>query len=118
MKECLPEVSEVRLSNRLVDDPVTLVAGEGLSFEMEKVYTVMAEQSGETQMANLMKASRILEINPDNRIWALLRADYPSNKEEVKKIAEVLYDQACLIAGFAIKDPIEYSRKVAALLAK
>ena len=37
MKESLGgEVSEVRLSNRLVDDPVMLVAGDGLSFEMEK----------------------------------------------------------------------------------
>ena len=118
MKECLPEVSEVRLSNRLVDDPVTLVAGEGLSFEMEKVYSVMAEQAGETQMAQMMKASRILEINPDNRIWALLRSEFATNKDEVKEIAQVLYDQACLIAGFAIKDPVEYSRKVTALLAK
>lgn len=37
MKESLhDQVAEVKLSNRLIDDPVCLTAGEGLSFEMEK----------------------------------------------------------------------------------
>ncbi len=115
MKECLPEVSEVRLSNRLVDDPVALVAGNGLSFEMEKVFEAMAAQSGE-QMPP-MKAERILEINPDNAIWTRLKVEYAANKDVVKDYAQVLYDQALLIEGFAIKDPIEYSRLVSKLLA-
>lgn len=115
MKECLPEVSEVRLSNRMSDDPVMLVAGEGLSFEMEKVYNVMAAQSGQPDLG--IKASRILEINPDNQIWNVLKADFVTDKDKVKDIAEILYDQACLIEGFAIKDPVEYSRKITALLA-
>ena len=115
MKECLPEVSEVRLSNRLVDDPVALVAGNGLSFEMEKVFEAMTAQSGE-QMPP-MKAERILEINPDNAIWTRLKVEYAANKDVVKDYAQVLYDQALLIEGFAIKDPIEYSRLVSKLLA-
>jgi molecular chaperone HtpG len=93
-----------------------LVAGEGLSFEMEKVYTVMAQQSGEEGLASMMKANRILEINPDNKIWAVLRTEFSTDKAKVKELAEVLYDQACLIEGFKIKDPVEYSRKVIALL--
>lgn len=116
MKEALPEVSEVRLSSRLVDDPVMLVAGEeGLSFEMEKLFNMMAEQ-GEEQPVAGMQAKRILEINPDVKVWAVLRANYATDKEKVKEIAQVLYDQACLIAGFPIKDPIEFSRRVANLL--
>lgn len=115
MKSVLPEVSEVRLSNRLVDDPVMLVAGDGMSFEMEKVFNLMAEQSGEKPVTG-MQAARILEINPDNALWNVLRADFATDKERVKEITEVLYDQACLIAGFAIKDPAAYARKVASLL--
>lgn len=117
MNEALPEVSEVRLSNRLVDDPVMLVAGDGLSFEMEHLFGMFAEQAGEAPMDGL-KASRILEINPNNPIWTVLRADFATDKDAVKDIAEVLYDQACLIQGFAIKDPVEYSRKISALLAR
>ena len=40
------------------------------------------------------------------------------NKDKVKEVAEVLYDQACLIEGFAIKDPIAYSKKICELLVK
>jgi molecular chaperone HtpG len=117
MKDSLDgEVNEVRLSNRLVDDPVTLVAGDGLSFEMEKVYQAMAAQSGEENFSGI-KATRILEINPNNKIFNTLSEAYAAgNKEKVKEIAEVLYDQALLIEGFKIKDPIEYSKKVVALL--
>lgn len=115
MKESLPEVSEVRLSSRLVDDPVMLVAGDGMSFEMERVFNVMAAQSGDETIPG-MKASRILEINPSSKIWALLKADFVTDKDKVKDLSEVLYDQACLIEGFAIKDPIEYARKVTQLL--
>ncbi len=117
MKSVLPEVSEVRLSNRLVDDPVLLVAGDGLSFEMEKMFNLMAEQSGQKPVEGI-QASRILEINPQNRIWARLRAEFATDKEKVKDIAEILYDQACMIEGFAIKDPAAYTRKVASLLAE
>lgn len=116
MQESLPEVKEVRLSNRMTDDPVMLVAGDGLSFEMEKVFATMAAQSGDDNMP-AMKADRILEINPDNRIWSILRTAWASDKDRVKAIAEVLYDQALLIEGFPISDPIAYSRKVADLLA-
>lgn len=116
MQESLPEVKEVRLSNRMTDDPVILVAGDGLSFEMEKVFATMAAQSGDDNMP-AMKADRILEINPDNRIWSILRTAWASDKDRVKAIAEVLYDQALLIEGFPISDPIAYSRKVADLLA-
>lgn len=117
IKESLPEVKEVRLSSRLIDDPVMLVAGDGMSFEMERVFNVMAAQSGEEPIPG-MKADRILEINPSSKIWALLKTDYAADKEAVKDLAQVLYDQACLIEGFPIKDPIEYARKVAALLTK
>lgn len=115
MKDVLPEVSEVRLSNRLVDDPVMLVAGDGLSFEMEHIFDVFAKQAGEDTNPGL-QASRILEINPNNPIWNVLRTEYVTDKDKVKEIAQILYDQACLIQGFAIKDPVEYSRKVASLL--
>ena len=37
-------------------------------------------------------------------------------EEKVKEVAEVLYDQALLIEGFPIEDPIAYSRKICELL--
>ena len=115
MKEALPEVSEVRLSARLADDPVMLVAGNGLSFEMEKVYAAMAAQQ-DSGMPPL-KADRSLEVNPDSKIFALLKNTWQSDPEKAKAITEVLYDQALLIEGFPVKDPIDYARKVTELIA-
>ena len=113
MKESLQDkVSEVKLSNRLSEDPVCLTAGEGLSFEMEKVF---ANMPGDNPMGE-MKATRILEINPDHPIFATLKDLYAKDKEKVKEVADVLYDQALLIEGFAIEDPIAYSRKICELL--
>lgn len=113
MKEALgDEVAEVKLSNKLTEDPVCLTAGEGISFEMEKVFANMPNQSP------MPKATRILEINPNHPIFETLKTLYASDKDKVKEVTEVLYDQACLIEGFAIKDPIAYSKKICELLVK
>ncbi|MDO4480331.1 MAG: molecular chaperone HtpG [Erysipelotrichaceae bacterium] len=112
MKDSLEEVSEVRLSSKLIDDPVCLTAGEGISFEMERVFNNMPDNPMP------MKADRILEINPKHPIFERLKELYTDDKDKVKEVAEVLYDQACLIEGFPIKDPIAYSRKICELLVK
>lgn len=114
MKDALKdEVAEVKISNRLSDDPVCLTAGEGVSFEMEKVFANMPEGNG--PMGG-MKAERILELNPNHPIFQTLKTLFTSDKEKVKEVAEVLYDQALLIEGFPIEDPIAYSRKICELL--
>lgn len=114
MKDALKdEVAEVKISNRLSDDPVCLTAGEGISFEMEKVFANMPEGNG--PMGG-MKAERILELNPNHPIFQTLKTLFTSDKEKVKEVAEVLYDQALLIEGFPIEDPIAYSRKICELL--
>ncbi len=113
MKDSLNgEVAEVKLSNRLSEDPVCLTAGEGLSFEMEKVF---ANMPGDNPMGP-MKATRILEINPNHPIFDTLTSLYGKEDEKVKEITSVLYDQALLIEGFTIQDPIAYSRKICELL--
>lgn len=112
MKDSLEEVSEVRLSSKLIDDPVCLTDGEGISFEMERVFNNMPDNPMP------MKADRILEINPKHPIFERLKDLYTDDKDKVKEVAEVLYDQACLIEGFPIKDPIAYSRKICELLVK
>ena len=56
------EVSEVKISERLVDSPVCLVSGDGISFEMEKALS-------QNPMGNNLKAQRILEINPNHELF-------------------------------------------------
>ncbi len=114
MKEALGDkAAEVRLSNKLSEDPVVLTAGEGISFEMERVFAAMPQ---EDNFMGPMKATRILEINPNHPIFNTLKKLYETDKDKVKEVTEVLYDQALLIEGFPIEDPIAYSKKICELL--
>ncbi len=112
MKEALKDnVKEVRISSRLKDDPVCIVADEGLSLDMERYMAndPMNPNSG-------MKAVKILEINPDHAIFGKLKDVYSSDPQKLAEYAEVLYDQALLIQGLPIDDPVEYAKKITALM--
>ena len=76
--EVIEKVKEVKLSTRLVDDPVCLSADEGMSFEMEKVLSAMPDGNPYG-----MKATRILEINPSHPIFTALQNVYAKDKERI-----------------------------------
>ncbi len=88
------KVSDVIVSSRLKSHPVCLSAGEGMSFEMEKVLSAMPEGNPYG-----LKATRILEINPNHAIFGALQKLYAKDKEKVKDYADLLYEQALLIVG-------------------
>ncbi|MCI6271593.1 MAG: molecular chaperone HtpG [Erysipelotrichaceae bacterium] len=104
-------VKDVRISSRLKNNPVCLVSEEGLSIEMEKVLALNPNGSD-------VKATKILEINPNHEIFKTLQDVYSNNPELIKDYAEVLYDQALLIEGLTIKDPVSYANKVCDLMIK
>lgn len=108
LKEALKDqVVDVRLSSRLKSHPVCLVADEGISLEMEKVLAQMPDAN------NQVKAKRILELNSDHPlIEALSKVD----SDRVSSYAKLLYNQALLIEGFTIEDPIEFSNSMAQLM--
>lgn len=111
LKETLKdEVDDVTLSTRLVNHPVCLVSEEGVSFEMEKVLNAIPDQ-GER-----VKAKRILEINPDHPLLEALERVHQEKPNELGDFATILYDQACLIEGLPIKDPVTFSKRVADLM--
>lgn len=103
MKDALEgKVSEVRLSQRLVSHPVCLSANGPLSIEMEKVLNTMPA-------AEKVSAEKVLEINPDHPIFERLKALHGQDDERLKKYARLLYDQARLIEGLPIEDPVEFA---------
>ena len=103
VKETLGEkVTEVKASARLKTHPVCLSSGEGLTFEMEKYFAAV-----QPEMA--MKAKRILEINVDHPAFAALETARITDPERAKKYAQVLYNQALLIAGLPLEDPSGYT---------
>lgn len=105
------KVKDVIVSKRLVDSPVCLVSGEGLSFEMEKV---LAQNKGNGEV----KAEKILEINPHHPIFNSLKSLYETNKDELSNYADLLLDQAMLIEGMTLQDPVGFSNKMCELMIK
>lgn len=108
LKDALKDqVVDVRLSSRLKSHPVCLVADEGISLEMEKVLAQMPDAN------NQVKAKRILELNSDH---PLIDALSTVDSDKVSSYAKLLYNQALLIEGFTIEDPIEFSNSMAQLM--
>ena len=105
------EVSDVKLSERLVDSPVCLVSGEGISFEMEKALSQNPNGNG-------LKATRILEINPNHDLFLAIEKAYETSPETLKQYAKLLLNQALLIEGMPISDPQEFSKMMCDLMIK
>ena len=116
MKDALGEkVTAVRLPERLKSHPVCLSADGGMSLEMEKVLNAMP---GAVPDGQKVKAQRVLEINPAHPIFARLQKLFAENPEQVKEYAGLLYDQALLIEGMPIEDPVAFSNAVCKLMAE
>ena len=103
IKEALGDkVTEVKASTKLKTHPVCLSSGEGITFEMEKYFTAVQPDLN-------MKAKRILEVNVDHPAFLAFETARIVEPEKAKKYAQILYNQACLIAGLPIDDPSAYT---------
>ncbi|MGN1181592.1 MAG: molecular chaperone HtpG [Faecalibacillus sp.] len=110
LKEALKDqVVDVKISNRLKTHPVCLVSDQGVSFEMEKVLNAMPDGQN-------VKAGRILEINPNHDIFKAMQNVQAQHPEKIDDYASILYDQALLIEGFTIDNPVEFSNKICRLM--
>ena len=112
MKEALGDkVEAVRLSTRLKSHPVCLSSEGPLSLEMEKVLSAMPGAEGAP------KSQKVLEINADHPIFATLQSlQEKGETEKLGKYAGILYDQALLIEGLPIEDPVAYAQAVCELM--
>jgi peptidyl-prolyl cis-trans isomerase B (cyclophilin B) len=88
-----------------VENPLSHTRG-AISIEMEKVLS--ATPDGQNA-----KAEKVLEINTDHALFARLQA---AEDEQLKTYAEVLYNQALLIEGLPIEDPVAYANAIWTLL--
>ena len=110
IKETLGDkVSQVVVSKKLKSHPVCLTAQGGISFEMEKYFSVVQPESG-------MKAQRVLEINMSHPAVKALKDKVTTNIEEAKKYVQLLYSQSLLIAGLPLENPSEYTDLVCSLM--
>ena len=99
------KVKAVRLSSRLKNHAVCLTSDGQISLEMEKVLNAMPDNPG-------VKAEKILEINPNHEVFTSLVNAYEQDKEKLDLYTKLLYNQALLIEGLAIEDPVEFTNDI------
>lgn len=104
------KVKQVKLSQRLKTHPVCITSEGMLSVEMEKVLSAMPGEQG-------AKAEKILEINSSHPIFGKLQSLFESDKDKVAEYADILYQQALLIEGMPIENPVEFTNKLCEIMA-
>lgn len=106
LKETLGDkVTEVKATTRLKSHPVCISSAGELSLEMEKVLNAMPNDQK-------VKAQRVLELNINHPIFEKLKTLYQSDKDMLKKYADVLYNSALLIEGLTVEDPVAFSNNL------
>jgi len=111
MQEVIPEVKEVRFTNKLKTHPVCLTSVGDISIEMQKVFEAMPNTPN-------MKAQTVLEINEKHPIANKLKYLYQNDKDTFNKYTKILYSEAKMIAGLPIDNPTEISNLICDVIAK
>ena len=111
MKEMLGgRVKEVRISQRLKSNPVCLAVDGDVSIEMERVMNSMPIQEK-------VESQKVLEINPDHPVFNALTSAFKSGDDDKLRIfTSLLYDQAALIGGLTVEDPVAFSNHICDLM--
>lgn len=110
MKEILSgKVKDVRASKRLKAHPVYLASEGELSIEMEKVLSQMPNGQN-------LKADKVLELNVNHNVFNSLKTAYETDKDKLKLYTNLLYNQALLIEGLPLEDPVEFTNNIWKLL--
>ena len=107
-------VKDVRASDRLTDSAVCLVAGEG---DMDLHLERMLKSQGHMDVPT---SARVLEINSTHDLIKQLSVltDDLTRKEDLQNMAHLLLDQARIIEGEAVSDPVAFSKRLNSALAK
>lgn len=106
IKEAMPEdVVDVIFTDKLEDVPSLIKERGEVSIEMEKTLKNQPNAMG-------IKADKILEISTKTKAYEILEKSYKDDKNKAKMVAGVLLDQARLIEGLEIDDPVAYAKNI------
>ncbi|RKD25026.1 molecular chaperone HtpG [Ammoniphilus oxalaticus] len=110
MKEILAsKVKDVRLSKRLRSHPVCIATEGEMSIEMEKILNSLPNNQQ-------VQADKILEINPNHEVFAALKTAYENDQDKFNLYTNVLYNQALLIEGLPVEDPLEFTNNICKIM--
>lgn len=110
MKEALGEkISAVKASSRLKNYPVCLSSEGEVSIEMEKILSAMPNNQG-------VKAQKVLEINTNHKVFNSLKDALEKDKDKFNLYTKLLYNQALLVEGLSIEDPVDFTNDICKLM--
>ncbi|MGG0588433.1 molecular chaperone HtpG [Priestia megaterium] len=110
MKKALAgKVGDVRASKRLKTHPVCLSADGEVTIEMEKILSAMPDNQH-------VKAEKVLEINVNHDVFASLKDAFENDKGKLDLYTNLLYNQALLIEGLSISDPVEFTNDICKIM--
>ncbi|MFY8095282.1 MAG: molecular chaperone HtpG [Niveispirillum sp.] len=109
------EVKDVRRSERLTDSAVCLVADDG---DMDIHLQRLLKQHG--QLGADTASKRVLEINPTHPLIRRLaeKATQDGAANSLEDAAWLLLDQARILEGETLPDPLSFARRMAAFVEK
>lgn len=107
------EVKDVRASERLTESAVCLVADEGdIDINLERILKQHKQLD--------TSAKRVLEINPKHSLVKALanRIGQEGSGGELEDVAGLLLDQARILEGESLPDPVAFARRLSNLVEK
>ncbi|RFU67319.1 molecular chaperone HtpG [Peribacillus saganii] len=99
------KVKDVRVSKRLRSHPVCLATDGEVTIEMEKILKAMPNSQN-------VQAEKVLEINPNHEVFSSLKTAFENDKDKLNLYTNLLYNQALLIEGLPIQDPVEFTNDI------
>lgn len=110
MKKLLAgKVKDVRVSKRLKNHPVCLSADGEVTIEMEKVLNAMPNGQD-------VHAEKVLEINTNHEVFKALQSAFECDKGKLQLFTDLLYNQALLIEGLPIEDPVAFTNNICKIM--
>lgn len=110
MKNILADkVKDIRISKRLKSHPVCLATEGEISIEMEKILAAMPDNQN-------IKAEKVLEINKNHEVFQSLKEAFEKDKDKLDLYTKLLYNQALLIEGLPISDPVEFTNDICKIM--
>ncbi len=103
-------IAKVKLSGKLASRPCALTTEGGVTLEMERYF-----RYGPSEEMRKVRATRVLELNPEHRAYSALYEAWENDKEKAAKLAKILNVLAELSAGVEVEDPTEFTDLVAEL---
>jgi molecular chaperone HtpG len=103
------KVTKVKASKRLKSHPVCLSTEGEVTIEMEKVLNAMPNNPN-------VKADKVLEINVNHAVFQSLKDAFEKDKDKLDLYTALLYNQALLIEGLPLQDPVEFTNDICKIM--